>query len=256
MNTCEPTPLGVAKQETFFAQCYCYVRKLPDTAELRPHCWDQDYRLSNCVGVSRLIHPTTVGFRYAARIRHDDAPESVNIVPAEIRGMSIDGFVSPTRKRSWLTKPEAEQLAELVKKAEPLKKPDFPARVSRAFWYFDYAQRTYYADLRWTLIVTALEALIHTGTKHSTRHFTKRVPTLASDVGTHPLTEAEASAAWDFRSRLSHGDGFLYSLPNADVVLYDNLEDTLRLAILKAFLEPSFAEVFTDDAYITKRWPA
>jgi hypothetical protein len=47
-------------------------------------------------------------------------------------------------------------------------------------------------------------------------------------------------AAYDFRSRLSHGDAFLYDMPQADINLYDKLEETLRLAILKAFREPPF----------------
>lgn len=140
--------------------------------------------------------------------------------------------------------------------SETLQQAAFPPRVSRALWYFDYAQRTYYADLRWTLVATALEALVHTGKQASTRHFTHRVPALASEVGAKSLTMAEANLAWDFRSRLSHGDSFLSAMPNADTALYDKLEETLRLAILKAFLEPSFATVFTDDAKIAKRWSA
>lgn len=255
MDTCDPTLLGVEGQAKF-AQCYCYIRELPDTAELRRHCWDQDHRLLTCVGLSRLIHPTTVGFRYAARIRHDNTPESVKIVPAEIRGISIDGFVSPNRKRKWLTKSDAGQLAELVTKAEPLLTPSFPMRISRALWYFDYAQRTCYDDLRWTLVATALESLVHTGKGGSTKHFTNRVPALATEVGAKPLTADEAGLAWNFRSRLSHGDGFLFAMPNADIALYDKLEETLRLAILKAFLEPAFANVFTNDGEIAKRWPA
>jgi hypothetical protein len=152
--------------------------------------------------------------------------------------------------------PDVSICGILVAVAEPLQKPPFPPRVSRALWYFDYAQRTYYADLRWTLVATALEALVHTGKGNNTRHFKIRVPALASEVGAKSLTSAEAALAWDFRCRLSHGDGFLFDMPTAHISLYDKLEEALRLTILKAFLEPSFASVFTDESYITKRWPA
>jgi hypothetical protein len=128
--------------------------------------------------------------------------------------------------------------------------------VSRALWYYDYAQKTYYADLRWTLIATALEALIHTGKSGSTKHFIKRVPALAADVGAPALTADECEAAYDYRSRLSHGDGFLSDMPAADITLYDKLEETLRLTILKAFTEPAFAIIFLDDATISARWKA
>jgi len=205
---------------------------------------------------AQQLHPTTVGFRYAARVQHGSASESTKIVPAGIRGISVDVFLSPNHDRDWLTADEAQRLGQLLAASETLQQPAFPPRVSRALWYFDYAQRTYCADLRWTLVATALEALVHTGKYNSTRHFTNRVPALASEVGAKPLTTTDAGLAWDFRSRLSHGDGFLFAMPQADIRLYDKLEETLRLAILKAFLEPAFAGVFTSDAQIDARWPA
>jgi len=113
--------------------------------------------------------------------------------------------------------------------SEPLNQPTFPRRVSRALWYYDYAQKTYYADLRWTLIATALEALIHTGKRGSTKHFSRRVPALAAEVGAASLTPDTCEDAYGYRSRLSHGDGFLSDMPTADITLYDKLEETLRL---------------------------
>jgi hypothetical protein len=254
MDTCDPVLLGVLKPVRQYAQFCAYVRELDDHADL--YRWDTDSRLQRCVGMSRLIHPTTVGFRYAARIRSGSSLDALKIVPAEIYGVSVDVFLSPNHERDWLTNDEAQCLAKLSAVSETLQQPAFPARVSRALWYFDYAQRTYHADLRWTLVATALEALVHTGKEGSTRHFRYRVPALASEVGPRLVTPTEADTAWGTRSRLSHGDGFLFSLPDADIALYDKLEDTLRLAILKAFLDPAFASVFTDDAQIAKRWPA
>jgi len=254
MDACEPVLLGWPKAIRPFTQFYAYVRELDDSAELVG--WDKDLRLQGCVAMSRLIRPTTVGFRYAARVHRNSTSQTVTIIPAEIRGISVDVYLSPSHERDWLSTDEAAMLAKLLAAAAPLQQPAFPPRVSRALWYFDYAQRTYYADLRWTLIATAMEALVHTGKSDSTRHFKHRVPALASEVGAKTLTKSEAGLAWDFRSRLSHGDGFLVAMPQADISLYDKLEETLRLAILKAFLEPSFASVFTDDEKIAKRWPA
>lgn len=253
MDTCDPTWLGIPKPVRQYAQLYAYVHELDENAYL--YEWDRDSRLQRCVAMSRLIHPTTVGFRYAARVRHGESLDSLKIAPAEIRGISVDVSLSPAHERDWLTVEEAQRLAKLLSASETLQQPAFPSRVSRALWYFDYAQRTYYADLRWTLVATGLEALIHTRKGGSTRHFRKRVPALAQDVGANPLTETEAKLAWEYRSRLSHGDGFLFSMPNADVALYDKLENTLRLAILKAFVDPAFASIFIYDEHIAKRWP-
>ena len=252
MDTCEPKMLGVPTPVRQFSQMYAYVRELDGNPDL--YYWDKDFRLSRLVAMSRLVHPTTVGFRYAGRVLQD--AQTLEIVPAQPHGISVDTYLSPSQQRDWLTRSEAERLGELDAKSEPLTQPSFPRRVSRALWYFDYAQRTYYADLRWTMIATALEALIHTGRANSTRHFKYRVPALAAAVGAPALTSSESDAAYDFRSRLSHGDGFLSDMPQADLGLYDRLEETLRLTILKAFLEPAFASVFTDDAQIEARFPA
>lgn len=252
LDTCEPKLLGTPAPIRQYAQMYAFGRDLASNSEI--HHWDDDHRLSRLVAMSRLVHPTTVGFRYAARIRQKD--DVLAIIPAQLHGISPDVYLSPSHTRDWLTVDEAKLLAEVDAQAEPLTQPSFPKRVSRALWYFDYAQRTYYADLRWTMIATALEALIHTGTQGGTRHFKYRVPALAVDVGAPGMTTSESGAAYDFRSRLSHGDSFLYDMPQADINLYDKLEGTLRLAILKAFREPAFAAIFLDDSQIEARWPA
>lgn len=252
MDTCEPKTLGLMAPVRQFAHMYGYVRELPPQTSVIG--WDEDHRLSRLVAISRLIHPTSVGLRYAARVRQDD--DSLRIVPAEIHGLALDTFLSPTHKRDWLSKEEAKLAVEVDAQTEPLTQPSFPRRVTRALWYFDYAQKTYYADLRWTLIATALEALIHTGKRGSTKHFTRRVPALAADVGAPALTTDECEAAYDYRSRLSHGDGFLSDMPAADITLYNKLEETLRLTILKAFREANFATIFLDDSQIAARWPA
>lgn len=252
MDTCEPKTLGVPAPVRQFAHMYAYVREVH--AQSSVIGWDQDHRLSRLVGISRLIHPTSVGLRYAARVSQDNDP--LRIVPAEIHGLSPDTFLSPNHKRDWLSQDEAKASVELDAKTEPLTQPQFPRRVSRALWYYDYAQKTFYADLRWTLIATALEALIHTGKSGPTRHFIRRVPALAADVGAPTITTDECDAAYDYRSRLSHGDGFLSDMPSADITLYDKLEETLRMAMLKAFMEPPFASIFLDDATIAARWKA
>jgi len=252
MDTCEPKTLGVLAPVRQFAHMYAYVRERHPESNMIG--WDEDHRLSRLVAISRLVHPTCVGLRYAARVSQNN--DSLRIVPAEIHGLSPDTFLSPHHKRDWLSQAEAKFAVELDAKTEPLTQPAFPRRVSRALWYYDYSQKTYYADLRWTLIATALEALIHTGRSGSTKHFTKRVPALATDVGAPSLTSDECEDAYDFRSRLSHGDGFLSEMPAADITLYDKLEETLRLTILKAFVEPQFASIFLGDATISARWKA
>jgi len=63
----EPSWHGLPKPVTQFAQLYSFVREIPGPGN--PFEWDTDGRLQNCVAASRLLVPTSVALRYAARIR-------------------------------------------------------------------------------------------------------------------------------------------------------------------------------------------
>src|SRR5690242_6134607 len=58
----EPDYHGTPKPVTQFAQQYSFVRETqgPGVA----YRWDEDSRLQLCVAFSRLIHPTSISFRY------------------------------------------------------------------------------------------------------------------------------------------------------------------------------------------------
>ena len=206
------------------------------------------------VAISRLIHPTSTGFAYAARIGYE--PEGVkHVYPAQIRGISVDAFLSPARTRDWLTETEAKALCELV----PFPLLRLPPRVHNALWHHEYAVRTYYLDHRWTLVCTGLEALVHTDTVMNTAQFTRRVPKLASELGIS-LSEADANDAYDLRCRLAHGVSFLSTATSqgastSQIQLYDRLEDTLRLAVLQGTRGKSFGDIFRNDDQIRDRWP-
>jgi len=256
MDTCERKTLGVAGPVRQFAQLYAFVRELPTHESI--YGWDRDNRLSATIALSRLIHPTSTGYAYAARVGCDGNGLK-EIYPAEIHGISVDAFLSSNRTRDWLTEPEAKILGQLV---VPLCQPaglPLPPRVHNAFWHFEYAIRTYYLDHRWTLVCTGLEALLHTDRIQNTAQFTRRVPKLAAEIGVS-LTVSEAEDAYDSRSRLAHGVSFLTTgsatSPSAtQIQLYDRLEDTLRLAVLRGMQDRLFGDIFRDDNQIRARWP-
>jgi hypothetical protein len=254
MDTCEPKTFGVHPAVTQFAQLYSFVRELESDDDI--YRWDHDNQLSATVALSRLIHPTSTGFTSAARI--DFEKDGVKqIFPARISGVSKDAFLSVSRTRDWLTEADAKVLAELV----PAITQPLPSRIHNALWHHEYAIRTYYLDHRWTLVCTGLEALLHTDKYKSTAEFKNRVPMLAAEVGIK-ISPAEARDAYGLRSMLAHGAAFLSApttiaqTPSADQLdIYDRLEDTLRLAILKGMLDKKFGDIFHVDAEIAKRWP-
>ena len=252
MDACEPRVFGAPLPVRQFAQLYSFVRELPDESDL--YRWDNDNELTAVVGLSRLIHPTFIGFAYAARVAYE-ADGVKQIFPAQIRGISSDAFLSPNRKRDWLTDQEASRLRDLV----PFFRQQLPKRVHNALWHHEYASRTYFLDHRWTLVCTGLEALLHTDRTRNTAQFTRRVPALASEVGVS-ISEPEAVEAYDLRSRLAHGVSFLstgtgQSPSISQLHLYDRLEDTLRTAVLRGMQDKTFGDTFLDEAQIRKRWP-
>jgi hypothetical protein len=251
MNTCEPKVYGMVPPARQYAQLYSFVRELPTPTAM--HLWDTDNRLAAAIAISRLIHPTYVGFAYAARVAYQQNIAE-QVFPAQIRGISADVMLSANRTRDWLTQADAEVLRELV----PLLPMPLPTRVHNAFWHHEYAARTYYLDHRWTLIVTGLEALLNTNKAHNKRQFERRVPQLASELAVS-VSEVEAGEAYDLRSKLAHGVSFISTGtsqgPSASQVnLYDRLEDTLRFAVLRSMRERAFGDVFRDDDNIRQRW--
>jgi hypothetical protein len=252
MDTCEPKALGVMPPVRQFAHLYAFVREIPGHADI--HRWDHDNELTGVIGLSRLMHPTSIGYDYAARIGFE-SDGAKQIFPAQIVGISKEAFLSPNRKRNWLTDADANSLRELV----PLLRKDLPRRVHNGLWHHEYALRTYYLDHRWTLVCTGLEALVHTDRTRNTAQFTLRVPLLAAEVGVN-ISEADALEAYDLRSRLAHGVSFIATGASlgptpSQLDLYDRLEDTLRGAVLKGMRDPAFANVLQDDAGIRARWP-
>lgn len=252
MDTCEPQVLGMPRPARQFAQLYSFIRDLPYEDMLN---FDSDQMLAATVALSRLVHPTSTGLTYAARVGFEGS-KARKIFTAEVSGISKDAFLSPSRTRDWLTVDDAKILVSLL----PHLTTQLPRRLHNAFWHHEYAARTYYLDYRWTLVCTGLEALLHTDRFKNTAQFVRRVPQVAAEFGIS-ISDAEADEAYDLRSRLSHGDSFLSTAASqgpqaaAQLKLYDRIEDTLRCAVLQGMRDQAFADVFRDDGKIRKRWP-
>lgn len=244
----EPPTHGMPKPAVQFAQLYAFVR---EPVQSDPFKWDEDSRLQTCVALSRLVHPTTISLRYAARVRYNSDSSVSDAYPADIRGVGIDTFLAAPLERDWLTDSEAGRLKEILAN---LANSPLPLRASRALWYHEYAVRTFYIEVRWTLVCTALEALVHTDRQHSTKQFTIRVSQLASQLCLGGFGLPEAARAYDLRSRLAHGQRF-EELTSPDRTLYETMEAILRMAVLRATEDRSFASVFESDDAIRKRWP-
>jgi len=209
------TPNGSSDEAADQRQLYSFVR---ENAPTQPFFkWDNDENLQICIALSRLIQPTTISFEYS----------------------------------NWLTEIEGEELSELFNK---YKNSNLPTRIRQASWYLEYIFRSYHLDIRWPLLCTALESLIHTDKYKSTRQFSKRVSRLANEVGIQNFDETKAEQAYDYRSRLVHGQ-LLRDLKEYDAELYIGMEEILRKVLKLSIISNSFAKVFSSEASIKKRWP-
>lgn len=226
---------------------YAFVRIVPEPAEM--HSWDTDQRLQTAIALSRLVRPTSISFRNAGRVRYNDDGTVRHGYPAWLRGVDPDSWLpADSNYRDWLI--EAE-LAEVKSLFQSMYASTLPIRVSRAFFYHEYAARTYYGEVRWVLVCTALESLLNTDPYHSGAQFRGRVPPIASSIHV-AMTADEAAKAWSMRSHLSHG-GATGKLTPPEEEVYKKLEMVLRGVLKKAILDNGFASTFADDDELGRR---
>jgi hypothetical protein len=213
--------------------------------------WDIDQRLQTAIALSRLVRPTSISFRHAARVRYNEDGSVSQAFSAWLRGVDPDSWLpAEPQYRDWLIE---EEMAEVKILFQHMAALTLPVRVSRAFWYHEYAARTYYGEVRWVLVCTALESLLNTDPYHSGAQFRGRVPLVASSVHVS-MNEDEARRAWSMRSHLSHG-GATGQLNPMEEEIYRKLEMLLRRVLKKAILDGAFASIFADDDRIRASWP-
>lgn len=249
LDSCEPTGRWVKKPVKLFSQLYAFVREPASEEPL--YTWDSDLRLQFCIALSRLIHPTSISFEHAARITYESDGSVREIIPGPVKGFGSEAYVANENSRNWLITDDLQALREILKQT---RLSNLPPRVHRALWYHEFAARTREVSVRWTLVCTALEALVHTDRLHSTKQFKKRVPQLAKELGTCQFSEDDAETAYDLRSRVSHGQG-LASLKAQDRNLYERMENVLRHTLVHTIHHPEFAQAFESDQTIQTRWP-
>ncbi len=247
MDCCDPRLFGFPEPVRQSPQLYAFVRATPLDTNICD--WQPDETLELCVVLSRLVHATSFPLTYHAKIGLDPKGTLAEVIPLQFHARQTGAWISPRSNRDWLTQPDAVALKPLVDRL-PLQ---VPKRVSRAFWFNEFAARNYFADVRWTLVATGLEALTHTDKYRSGYQFRTRTAKLAAHVGISAFNEDQAGRFYDMRSQIAHGQG-LKELTDFDNELYQQAEDLLRLILRKAILDSAFAATFNDSAAVIQNW--
>jgi len=246
-SACEPKGFNFSPIRQF-AQLYSFIRvNPPDSPPLE---WDSDELLQLCIGLSRLIHPTTISFEYSGRVRFINN-NILEIIPGPIAGFGAKTWVAKEEHRNWLIESEGTELSCLF---QTYVNSDLPKRVKGALWYLEYAFRNFFLDIRWPLVCIGLEYLIHTDRHNSSKQFSFRVAKLAEEVGKGNFNEDKAKEAYAMRSTLVHGQ-LLRDLEAYKLELYEALEEILRGVLKKAILDSSFADIFSSDDKVRNKWP-
>ena len=248
-KACEP-PHYKIKNVGYDRHLYAFVSHVPDHEKAK---YEGMSRLHAVIALSRLVNPTSTGDRYCA-LAYSYGAKSSPIFAIRFRGVSPDVSLS-ANSRDWLTPNDGKILLNLI----PWLSKTMHPRVHRAYWNHENAMRSYYLDIRWTLVVTGFEALINTSRDDVTWQFRDRVRQLANMFGIR-LSDSELQTAYSLRSKLIHGQDFLVGLgrilpttQHSD--LYERLERLLRETILRCLLDPTFYNHFHKDATINAFLP-
>ncbi len=247
MDCCDPRLFGLPDPVRQSPQLYAFVRTNPVSMNIWD--WQPDQTLELCMALSRLVHPTSFPLTYHAKISLDANGTLAEVIPLQYHARQTGAWISPRSDRDWLTEADAVALKPLVGRL-PL---HLPKRISRAFWFNEFAARNYFAEVRWTLVATGLEALIHTDRHRSGYQFSTRTAKLAAHVGISAFSEDQAARYYDMRSQIAHGQG-LKQLTDFDNESYQQAEDVLRLTLRKAILDSALAATFNDSAAVIQNW--
>ena len=249
-QACEPPHFNIGKL-AHDRHLYAFVKTVPDVESRR---YEGLNELLAVTTLSRFIHPTTVGTRYCARVFHYGLPDSA-IQAIQFGGLSPDVYIS-SGINDWLSVDHGEQLRSLMPYVFT---KQMHRRIHRAYWNHDYAQHTFFLDMRWPLVVSGLEALINTDKVNVTRQFVERVFQLAK-LERINLIKKEVRVAYDLRSKLVHTESFLGGLEKVlpqskHRALYEKLEAVLRLTVQRCLLDEDFANHFRDATAVRAKWP-
>jgi len=213
MDACDPPGENLHATRQYGAP-YGFARVCVLTVPQHELHFDHDARLITCVLLSRLVQPTSIGFQYAARIRTWRNGHR-QIVPFRPHDINAYAFVNDVGQ-NWLNPQDADPVAEIFA-AYNTHRP--PQRILTALWHLETVFRNYYVDVRWSLLVTGLESLIHVAgerdTKNparyagSTRVFVQRLQLIGQQRPEFSVSEFDLREIYDRRSTLAHGQGFV-----------------------------------------------
>src|SRR4030095_12011012 len=119
-----------------FGQLYAFCNDNP--ANPSEYNWDPDKGLATSVVLSRLIHPTSTGFEYSARVVLSLNSQIKQIIPGPVSGLLAQAYTDPPVTRNWFTDNDVSALRILLASFYA-NSVNLPSRIQRALWNHEYA---------------------------------------------------------------------------------------------------------------------
>jgi len=247
-----------------WGQRYAFVRRVDlDAYRANEYGWDNDQVLSAALALSRLVRDNVHCAEFAGRlVDHEDGEQQV---------IPLDGFEFRLayrygRDRDWLDADEAEELRTLLDRFLQIE-PNWPSRVRLGIRNCDRASQMPYLTESQPRLVTGLEAMLNTSSRHVSKQFRERVHALAAELGIDGVNGDLLDRMYDFRSKAYHGDDIHLVSGDPDrqpeiaeqhaqlVAEARLLQRVLRGAVRKAIEDDDFRAVFEEDERVRQRWP-
>lgn len=215
---------------------------------------DTNGRLNLALALSRLVTPSTFGLDVWGRADRD-VSGTLTRIEIQYGPLAYKG----QKEKWWILPEEWEQVGALLRILDA-KGPMswmgldavFPKCVANAIRLFGHAAQHGNAQLRYLLLVPALEGMVVPKEGRISYTFKERLTRICGELR-FPITENELKGIYKNRSHAAHG-GLFRNTESHVLVHYQKLEGMLRAILTKAIKDPVFARAFENNGSLQSRW--
>lgn len=253
LDAIEPQGLNCRAISRLFFSRYALIRRNAPKGPARRSV-DPDNELGRVAQILRLVRPHGISAGHMARIitQSDGRRE---ICPKNPYGPGSAAFVMNTTDR-WIRDEDVERVRPLLERLAHEHAPaSLPNRITRAIAAHELIHWQNLVEVRWLLLITALEGLVHTDDRprasemQSREQFVVRLRRLTDFVPELRWSEMQLEEIYQHRNETMHG-GSVSTLWATQPFppLYGLAEEGLRAILRASILNPELADVFARDA--------
>lgn len=230
---------------------YGLIRRDAPRGSSRGQC-DPDRELSRVAAMLRLVRPHGMSLGDAARIIiQPDGRRQIS--PSRLEGPGSKAYVIEPQDR-WIRDEDVVRTRELL---DSLNSRILPKRLEWAMVAHELLHWQYHVEVRWLLLCTALEGMVHTDDRslasqmQNREQFVVRLTRLSEFVPELTWTEDDLDATYNHRNETMHGSD-VRALWNHEPFppLYKKAEAGLRAILRDTIRRPELADIFSSDVSI------